>query len=356
MALQTLVGKLAHPLAEVRQRAAHSIRSKAEASLLSSDDLRLEPNLGRHLLQLAAMDESSPSVKLDALSLIERLAGTADTARQLVQLGAVAELRRVQQAVAAPPPSADAEESSSVDAVAAAAARAMEKILHHPAPELPAVSSPEGQRTPEPAFSSAAGKEAAAAAAANARSRPPLISSARVAAATAGTASASRSLDFANLVAASDDQRAGTRMAAAECATSTSPMAVAYGSNELDAEPRRPAGARLSLPCPAWMTLRCAPLGRSDEQVRAQQEKSAAKRDCARETRSECPPLDVCDGARERRSRDGPPPPSPSQALASPPHPLVASDLLFLLVCCVCACVCVCVPGRRSLKLRCGSK
>ena len=206
-ALETLVTKLAHPLAEVRQRAAHSIRSKVEAQLLSADELRMEPNLGSNLLQLASSADSSPTVKLDALSLIERIATAADTARRLVQLGAISELQRVQQqSTLSPQPTAEAEDASDnagVDAVAAAAARAVDTILRHPANELPLVSSPDGQHTPNsasPAIASTARKETV-----DARNRPPLISAARVSAATAGT-SASRSLDFASLVAAGGDQ------------------------------------------------------------------------------------------------------------------------------------------------------
>ena len=162
--LATLVPKLSHPIGEVRQRAVHSLRSKIDAGLLTADDLRLEPEIVAKLLDVVCRMESLPNVQLEALTLLDKLAAAADVSRKLVELGAVGELQRLIKGAAA-----------SDDAVASAASSTVDRILHHPAGELPLIHVPEEtveaeQRTPPPAQPTGAAAAAAAAAATAVRS------------------------------------------------------------------------------------------------------------------------------------------------------------------------------------------
>ena len=53
-----LVDKLVHPLAEIRQRSCHSLRSKLDAKLVDPLELGRQPDLASNLLSLT----SSPGV------------------------------------------------------------------------------------------------------------------------------------------------------------------------------------------------------------------------------------------------------------------------------------------------------
>ena len=236
MTLAPLAAKLAHPLAEVRQRAVHLLASKAEAGLLSLDDMRLEPDLPGHLLKCAA--EALPSTQLESLSLLSRLSDSSETSSVLVQLGAIAELHKIQEAAANS--SAEAEE----DAVAKAAATTAEKILHHPASALPVVSKKK--------------KKAAATPPGHVERTPPapLLSAGAAAVvkdSNAPSAPVSRSLNFAGIPSDESNPAGG---------------AVSYGAaDDADAASlRRAGGARLQLACPGWMQLSAPSLSRNDEQ------------------------------------------------------------------------------------------
>ena len=262
--LASLTTKLAHPLAEVRQRAVHLLASKASANLLQLDELRTEPNLPRNLLALA--NDAMPSTQLECLSLLERMAdGAEDTSRTLVQLGAISELNKIQSAAAASADGAD-------DAVAAAAARTAEKILRHPGSSLPSIGLPGHPRVgDEPAITDRAE-----------RTPPPaaMLSASHAVGVRGGAPAAapaphvSRTLNFAGLASASDAPLYGAHpAAAAACAAAvSSAAAVSYGETDepSSASPfasRRPAGARLMLACPGWMELTAPSLSRADEQA-----------------------------------------------------------------------------------------
>ena len=210
-----LIAKLQHPLAEVRQRAVHSLRLKVDALLVKVDDLRLEPDLLQHLLQLV-ISESKALVRLDALAVIESLASASECSRQLVQLGAISELQKVQASGG----------DDGGTGISRAAERIVDKILHHPLSELPLRSLEQHSPT-------------AAGAAAAVHSRPP----------PAAAVAVSRSLDFSS----------------SNSSASTASASVTYAG---EGRPRKPlADALLTLPCPPWMALRCVPLFRVDEQA-----------------------------------------------------------------------------------------
>ena len=222
--LSGLVAKLSHPLAEVRQRSVHSLRSKVDGRLVPVSNLSSEAALPGSLMTLAASTESLPSVQLDALVLLERLAGDSAVARQLVKLGAIGELQRVQA-------TAMAGSNGDADAVTAAAARAAEAILHHPVGELPFIEIPSAhEHTPPPTTTAP----------------PARLPTAGGAGGAGVMASRSLQADFAGAVSYTARGRDGADLPGG----------------------RRLADAKLALPCPPWMDLRAAAaLGRSDEQA-----------------------------------------------------------------------------------------
>ena len=235
-----LIQKLSHPLEEVRQRSLHSLLSKVETRLVDLASLTSDAALPAKLLTLAASADSLPTVRLEALRLIARVAHDPAVSRQLAKLGAIGQLQRLQQAALE-----GGDAGTDPNALAAAAVRAADAILHHPAGELAISELMATEKTPP--------------------SAPPPTATSRAAPLPSAPSApgASRSLDRAFHRALSN----------APAAAASGAGVVSYGgaTREADAPwaapPRRPTGAKLALPCPRWLELRCAPLRRVDDQT-----------------------------------------------------------------------------------------
>ena len=92
--LSDLTKKLNHPLEEVRQRSARSLRSKLDAGFFALHDLALEPSLPLNLVHMLGLPAEGG--KMDAVALVARLAADASASKQLAKLGAVGSLQRLQ--------------------------------------------------------------------------------------------------------------------------------------------------------------------------------------------------------------------------------------------------------------------
>ena len=130
--LSDLTKKLNHPLEEVRQRSARSLRSKLDAGFFALHDLALEPSLPLNLVHMLGLPAEGG--KMDAVALVARLAADASASKQLAKLGAVGSLQRLQA------------DPAVADLHAAAASAEHELVRQHGAPMLRADAE---ETTPE---------------------------------------------------------------------------------------------------------------------------------------------------------------------------------------------------------------